>query len=137
VIRAALLAFFALALGTAQAQDAPSQFWTRQQIAAQSLNAAVRAADVAQTCYHLGNGWREAWEPSQSCAGVSLWTLAGVPGSIGTAYLLHRHHHDRLARWTPYIFAVSSTAAIAYSYSHHSQNCTAVPSSTHATYNCR
>ena len=116
------------------AQDAPSHFWTRQQIVAQSMNAAARAADVAQTCYHLRNGWREAWEPSQSCTGVAMWTFSGVPASIGTSYLLHRRGHERMARWTPYLFTAGSVAAIAFTYSHHP--CRSVPSSTEATYNC-
>ena len=96
------------------AQDTP--FWTRQQIIAQSANFALRAADTALTCRDLSRGWIEAWEPTQTCRGVVLWTMAGVPASIGLSYALHRTHHDRIARWVPYIFASGSAAGITYSF---------------------
>jgi hypothetical protein len=105
-----LLLFAALA----HAQDAP--FWTRQQVAGQSLNAALRATDAAQTCYHLREGWVEVAEPSQKCSVTAAITLGGIPASIGLSYLLHRAHHDRLAGAVPYLFASGSAVGITYSF---------------------
>lgn len=115
--RTILILVACFTLGTvARAQDAPSQFWTRQQIVSQSLNAGLRVVDAVQTCHHLAHGWVEAWEPSQSCGADAALTLSGIPASIGLSYMLHRMHHDRAARFVPAIFASGSAVGIAYSF---------------------
>jgi hypothetical protein len=117
LIRATLaFAFCFGALGQAQEPAAPTPFWTKGQIFAQSLNFTLRVIDTAQTCHHVSEGWREVWEPTQSCIGVAGWTMAGVPVSIGLSYLLHKRGHQRLALSVPYFSASGSGLAIGLAY---------------------
>lgn len=108
-----LLASFASAQETDSAQH---PFWDRQQVTAQSLQAAFHVADAVQTCYHLHEGWVERTSPFQSCSGNVAWMAGATGTSVGISYLLHRTGHHKLERLTPYMFATSSTVAIGYSF---------------------
>lgn len=113
-------------------QDAPSQFWTKQQVASQSLQASLHLADGIQTCYHLAQGWREDWLPTQSCAAVMGWMAGSTAASVGLSYWLHKRGHRKLALIVPYAFASGSAVAIGFTYSHHQAQLVCVPSSTNA-----
>jgi hypothetical protein len=79
-----------------------SRFWTRDAKVAGVATAGLLAADMAQTCHHLANGWREVELPSQSCAGTTA-ILAGETAAAWTgAYLAHKrgwHKVEKVLEW--------------------------------------
>jgi hypothetical protein len=81
----------------AHAQDSP-KFWTKQRIAATSLNFFARSYDAAQTCHGLmySKGFHENVFPTQSCAGVAMFS-AGFAGSALLSERLLYKRHPRLA----------------------------------------
>ena len=107
-----------LALVLALPCTAQERFWDKKQAIGFTASVAVRGADAGQTCYHLGEGWHENWGPTQSCAGIVVWTMAGQAGQLIAQYVLFRLHHKRhttLERLLP-LSAGFSAAGVAYSF---------------------
>lgn len=82
-----------------------------------AANFGIRAADAAQTCYHLNTNpyWRERFLTTQSCAAVAGISAGFAVGSFGVDRWLLKHHHARLAH-----FQIASAAGagfgIAYTF---------------------
>ena len=100
-------------LAESQETAQQSKFWTEGQIIGQTANLGIRLTDAIRTCQLPG---RETMAPFQSCAGTTVWILGGVPASIGTAYLLHRTHHNKLARIVPWLYFSTDSYAVGYSF---------------------
>ena len=114
--RTATLAALLLCCNLAVCQETAdhSKFWNRQQIVWQSANAGIHVADAIQSCHTPG---REVMGPWQSCAGTTVWTLSGIPLSLGAAAVLHHYHHNRLAAWAPRLFFAADAYAVGYTTS--------------------
>ncbi len=93
----------------------PHRFFDRENLIGVIIHAAIRTADVAQTCILLGRGAREAWLPMKGCPGIAAYSFSMIPAQIGNAYLLHRSGHHKLERWAPYLWSAPSAAGIAVS----------------------
>lgn len=94
-------------------------FWTRSTKAEGWTLAGVAVFDGAQTCHNLATGGREVWLHTRTCGGAVGRMAAWDVGIIGAAWILHRAHHDKLAR-VPMLFQIEEhTRAIIYSKEHH------------------
>jgi hypothetical protein len=91
-------------------------FFDRANLTGFAIHMAVRAADAAQTCYHLGQGAYEKWLPTQSCAAIAAYSLSMPPAALASSYFLHRSGHHTLERWLPYVWASPSAVGIAMSF---------------------
>jgi hypothetical protein len=94
-------------------------FWTRSTKIEAGALAGVAAFDAAQTCHNLATGGREYWLNTRTCGGAVAIMAAWDLGTVGAAWLLHRTHHDRLAR-LPMLYEIQAhTRGIIYSRRHH------------------
>jgi hypothetical protein len=92
-----------------------SRFWDRQQKITFSVTGLARAADAGITCYHLSQGWRERWLPTQSCAGATSWIAVGHGAQTLMQYWLWKRGHRKLARILPWLLIQGTVAARAVS----------------------
>ena len=81
-------------------------FWTKEVKAETGILAAEAILDGYTTQYILttGGGGREL-DPlarpfvTHGAAGQAAASAVGIGAVLGTSYLLHRTHHDKLSRW--------------------------------------
>lgn len=99
--------------------DAPEpqhSTFSREYVTAYSVNAAVRVADAAVTCHSASRpNFHEYTAPSQGCAGISAWVLAGVPAQIATVALLNHFHRYRAARVAAWLYPSIDAGSLIYS----------------------
>lgn len=86
---------------------------TKENVIAFSLNAGLRTADAVLTCQNLSHGAREYSAPFQSCAGVSMWTLSGIPAQVFGVWMLQKHGHRKMARLLAWGMPVSDAGYLA------------------------
>lgn len=106
-------------------RSAPAFFQDRPQMSAAGVAMTLRAADLGQTLYHLGQTtWyegrvyhgRETWLPTQNKAAISAAVVgSGLLTTYGQ-YRFYRAGHPRLAMLTQVISAGVSSVAIYHSY---------------------
>jgi hypothetical protein len=83
-----------------------------------AANWLVGGADLAETCYALGNRSHEDWIPVQSCAGLLAAGVAGQLAQESFAYFLHRRGHHKLERAVRFISLTGNAAGLVYSHKH-------------------
>lgn len=96
------------------ASVANSQAESKKRIVLTAVHAAMRAEDVAFSCYNLANGGREDFLPWQSCRAIALYSVGMVGAQVGGDLLLHHFHHDRLAIINNAAFSVPVGVATVY-----------------------
>ena len=99
--------------------DAPepqhNRTFSREYLIAYSVNAGVRVADAAVTCHSASRpNFHELTAPSQTCAGISAWVMAGVPAQIATVALLNHYHHYKAARWAAWFYPAIDVPGLIY-----------------------
>lgn len=84
-----------------------------------AFNFRVRAADAAQTCYHLANTprWHEDWLPTQSCGGVVGISAGWAVGAFTLDRFLIRRGHSRFAHFQT-LSGASAGVGITYTFTH-------------------
>jgi hypothetical protein len=93
-------------------------FWTRTTKIEAGAVITVAVFDAAQSCHNLAVGGQERWLHTRSCGGVVGRMAAWDAGMVGAAWLLHRTHHNKLAR-LPMLFEIEEhTRGIVYSKEH-------------------
>lgn len=95
------------------------QFFDRWQKIETVAAVSFAAGDMAITCRNLGqHGGYEHELPVHSCSGAVLFTAGEQFAALGVSFLLHRMHHDRLAR-IPQLYLLSMNAkGMSYSIAH-------------------
>lgn len=105
-----------------RADLAASRFWTRGTIALVALDGAAKAADSLATRRNLDGGGQEnnpLARPFVHTPAVQVAATTALFGAeIATAYLLHRRHHDKLARAVLVVGATINGLGAAYSFKH-------------------
>lgn len=85
--------------------------------AATIANVGVRAADTAQTCWHLTAvaGWREMQLPVKTCGGVAAWNAGTAAAAWWWDRWIRRRGHPRwaVAQW---VSAAGSAEGIAFTF---------------------
>ena len=79
-------------------------FWTREMKVETGLLTAEIAYDGDTTQKLMGRGYGEANPLARPMvthgnAGQAAASAVGLGAVLGTSYLLHRAHHDKLSRW--------------------------------------
>lgn len=88
----------------------------RPPLAPTIANFGLRAADVAQSCYHMTTpGWHEHLLPVNSCAGEVAVGAGFAFGSWALDYELRKHGHPRLAQFQ-WVSAAGSAHGIFYTF---------------------
>jgi hypothetical protein len=91
------------------------RFLDAKNIALQSLNALIMAADLASTRRALQvPGTRELNPLSRSEGAQISLKVAGVGAGLGIAYMMHRTGHHKAERIVPLILGVPSAVAAAH-----------------------
>jgi len=95
-----------------------ARLFSRQNVAAFTINAGLRTADAALTCRNLNRGGREYEAPMQTCAANAAFQLAMIPAQIGAVKLLQHYHHYKLARIAAWGFPAADAPSVVYSATH-------------------
>lgn len=96
-------------------QPQTHRFWDRPNVLLISVSAGLHAADAANSCHALSNGFRERWLPA-SCAGVSGFIAADFAGETLVSYFFHRRKHHKLERLV-HLNALGNAFGLAHSLS--------------------
>ena len=114
IVTAAVCLFVTLTTSRACAQ-----FWDQET----KINVGILTAEIALDGYRTQSAprWRE-WNPiarplvNQGSAGQAVSCAIGLSAVVGTSYMLHKFHHDRLSRWALRISVIAEGVNDANNY---------------------
>ena len=115
-----LLATASLAgeMPNAPSADRQQKLFSRENVAAFTLNLAVRTTDSVLTCRTLAAGGRELVNPTQSCGANAALIMSAVPLQIGAVWFFQRTHHNKLARIAAWGIPAGDVPAVLYTATH-------------------
>ena len=91
---------------------AHARFWDRTETWGTVAHAGARLTDTALSCADYARGHTELSLPFRSCAGLAGYSAAAVSGQIVTDWVLWRTGHQRLRKWSPWVWTAVDAIAI-------------------------